>query len=272
MRVAVGSAFGAAMLASLPAVAQTLPEALRRAYLANPTLNAGRAALRTTDEEVPRALSGYRPTVSASASAGPAYQVGRIEGERRRETLFPREFGLQITQNVFNGFRTANATRQAENEVLAGRETLRATEQDTLLAAAQAYMDVLRDTAIVDLQRNNAELLVEQLNQTRGRRGSGPCARGGSHPARDGRCRPSGPLIVGGPRDAGRKEVQRRAGESDGIAGHSRICSLTSLGRASAARSKAATLSSKGNVAVTRGFRSTLPDAIMASARSNTLA
>ena len=157
----------------VPTVAETLPGALARAYLGNPALNAERASLRATDENVPRALSGYRPTVSATANAGLSSlsgRLGEIGGEgRARQTLFSRDIGLQVTQNIFNGFRTANSTRQAESEVLGGREGLRQAEGDTLFAGAQAYMNVLRDTAILDLQRNNLEVLEEQLKQTRER-------------------------------------------------------------------------------------------------------
>lgn len=151
--------------------AETLPGALARAYAGNPGLNAERAGLRVTDENVPRALSGYRPSVAATANLGVSSFSGRLgevglEG-RTRGTLLSRDLGLQVSQNLFNGFRTANATRQAESEVLGGRETLRQAEGDTLFSGAQAYMNVLRDTATLDLQRNNVEVLEEQLRQTR---------------------------------------------------------------------------------------------------------
>src|SRR3569833_2257101 len=70
---------------------------------------------------------------------------------------------------LYNGNQTANRTRQAEGQVSAGRETLRATEQTILLNAATAYMNLLRDTAILDLQKRNVEVLQEQLRQTRDR-------------------------------------------------------------------------------------------------------
>lgn len=163
---------------AVPSVAETLPGALTRAYVGNPTLNAGRAGLRATDENVPRALSGYRPVVQASGNFGWTNRSGSIPGERRSsETLFGRDLGLDVRQNVFDGLRTTNGVRQAESEVFAGRETLRQTEQDTLFAGAQSYMDVLRDTAILDLQRNNVDVLVEQASQTRERNVAGQVTR-----------------------------------------------------------------------------------------------
>jgi outer membrane protein len=166
------------------ASAETLESALSRAYTGNPTLDAQRAAVRATDENVPIALSGFRPNVSLSASAGSSYATGEagsiLSGggtAKYREGLFPRTVGLQVSQNLFNGFRTANSTRQAESQVLGSRETLRTTEQNTLYNGAQAYMNVLRDTAILDLQRNNVEVLEEQLRQTRDRFNVGEVTR-----------------------------------------------------------------------------------------------
>jgi len=78
-------------------------------------------------------------------------------------------YALTGTQTLFNGFQTGNRTRQAESQVFAARETLRSTEQTVLLNAATAYMNLLRDAAILDLQRRNVEVLQEQLRQTRDR-------------------------------------------------------------------------------------------------------
>jgi outer membrane protein len=155
--------------------AETLESALARAYGGNPTLDAQRAATRAVDENVPIALSGYRPTVAATAQSGASYATGEAGSslgggtQPFRRGLFPTSVGLQVSQNLFNGFRTANQTRQAESQVFGARETLRTTEQTTLFNGAQAYMNVLRDTAILDLQRNNVEVLEEQLRQTRDR-------------------------------------------------------------------------------------------------------
>ncbi len=83
--------------------------------------------------------------------------------------LSPRGGNIGIVQTLYNGFRTGNQTRQAEATVLAGRETLRNTEQTVLLDGATAYMNVLRDGAILDLQRRNVQVLQEQLKQTQDR-------------------------------------------------------------------------------------------------------
>jgi outer membrane protein len=168
-------------LSPVPALAQeTLTGALGRAYSNTPELNAQRANVRAIDELVPQALSGYRPRVNATADVGRTYQEtitpsfatgsGYRTGKRHAsDAISPRGVGVTIDQTLFNGFRVENQTRNAESQILGARETLRNTEQNVLLSAATAYMNVLRDTALLNLQRNNVEVLEEQLRQTRDR-------------------------------------------------------------------------------------------------------
>ena len=162
----------------------TLDWALVQAYQNNPSLNAQRAALRATDENVPQALSGYRPKLSITATSGYNYQystsilvLGSIVTSRLAESFYSRTIGANGTYTVFNGFQTANGTRQAESQVDAARETLRVTEQQVLLDAATAYMNLLRDEAVLDLQRRNVEVLTQQLRQTRGQFSVGEVTR-----------------------------------------------------------------------------------------------
>ncbi|UHC19083.1 TolC family outer membrane protein [Methylobacterium currus] len=171
-------------MAGQGAAAETLETALARAYAGNPTLNSQRAGQRANDENVPRALAGYRPTVSAQASIGVSNVSGSLGGSRglgvgsdASQTLIPGSAGLTVNQTLFNGFRTDNQTRQAESQVLGGRETLRNSEMQTLFQAAQAYMNVLADTATLELNRNNVEVLEEQLRQTRDRFNVGEVTR-----------------------------------------------------------------------------------------------
>lgn len=154
----------AAMLAlsmASPAFAETLNEALASAYANNPTLNAQRAATRAVDEEVPQALSGYRPSVTGTVTAGAVNSGGF---EQRNISA-----GITITQPIFSGFRTVNGTKAAEAAVKASRETLRNSEQNTLLDGVQAYMNVIRDQAILSLLQENVEFLQEQVRAARDR-------------------------------------------------------------------------------------------------------
>jgi outer membrane protein len=163
------------------AQAETLESALAQAYRNNPTLNAQRASLRAVDENVSQALAGYRPRVTASFDSGyQHFESTTLAGgvfTKTNTNLSPRGGTVGLVQTVFNGFRTGNQTRQAESQVLAGRETLRTTEQTVLLDAATAYMNVMRDSAILDLQRRNVQVLQEQLKQTRDRFNVGEVTR-----------------------------------------------------------------------------------------------
>jgi outer membrane protein len=78
-----------------------------------------------------------------------------------------QSYGLTATQTLFNGFQTATRTRQAEGQVFSARETLRTTEQNVLLSAATAYMNLLQTAAILELQRSNVNVLEVTLRQTR---------------------------------------------------------------------------------------------------------
>ncbi|MFC7052804.1 TolC family outer membrane protein [Hansschlegelia quercus] len=157
--------------------AQSLEDALARAYMANPTLNAQRAQVRATDEQVPQALSGYRPTVTVTADVGRARttQTTQTEAEnlgglaipatktKTTDNSTPRGAGITADQTLFDGFRTYNTVRSAESNVLGAREQLTNSEQNVLFDTAQAYMDVLRDYAILDVRRNNVDVLKEEL-------------------------------------------------------------------------------------------------------------
>jgi len=150
--------------------AQTMESALSRAYSGNPTLNAQRASVRVTNENVPQALSGYRPRITASADIGASITDTNLPGVGNSTgRLGPRGAGVQIDQNIFDSGKTRSSVSQAESQVLGARATLRNTEQNVLLDAATSYMNVLRDTAILSLNRNNVEVLEEQLRQTRDR-------------------------------------------------------------------------------------------------------
>ncbi len=172
-----------------PAAADTLEWALVQAYQNNPSLNAQRTALRATDENVPQALSGYRPKLSVTANGG--YNYTSTLAHTVNQQSFPntvgysnfaepyesRGVGVSATQTLYNGSQTANRVRQAESQVMGARETLRVTEQQVLLDAATAYMNLLRDAAILDLNRSNVEVLTEQLKQTRDRFNVGEVTR-----------------------------------------------------------------------------------------------
>ncbi len=165
--LALPVAFGVG-LAAIPAEAATLYEALATAYAGNPTLEAARADLRAVDEGVPQVLSEWRPTVLGEAQGGRQWDKQRSPLAIEQDTN-PRSYGVTVRQPVFDGFGTVSGTSEAENRVEAGRARLISTEQAVLLDAVGAYMAVVRDVAVLDLNRNNEKVLQAQLEATQAR-------------------------------------------------------------------------------------------------------
>ena len=175
------------LLATIPrqATAETIEAALARAYQNNPQLNAQRAIVRQTDEGVPTALSGYRPTVSANASVGRQYThiketlppsppfLPTTVSIQDQGLTTPYSYGVTGTQTFYNGGQTGNKVRAAESQVSAARETLRVMEQSVLLGAATAYMDMSRDSANLEVQQNNVRVLQRTLTDTHNRYAAG---------------------------------------------------------------------------------------------------
>lgn len=187
-------AMAAVPLGSPAVMAGTLSQALSSTYTYNPRIEAERARLRATDESVAEAHAGYRPTITGSGNlsiqdnrsrtrdedvggAGFAAGIGVTTGARAGDTIYPRGYSINLQQNLFNGFGTTNAVNEAEANVRAGREVLRDIERTVFLDAVTAYMDVIRDKAIVRLRQNNVRVLSRELQATRDRFSVGEVTR-----------------------------------------------------------------------------------------------
>ena len=142
------------------ASAESLVEAMVSAYTGNPTLRGERARQRGTDELVPQALSGWRPTVVTDGSVSKRWSDSSA-GPSSENTSKSVTIGL--SQPIFRGFKTINGTKSAEANVEAGKQGLLAIEQDILFQAIQAYMNVIRDRQVVGLRQKNVDVLKKQL-------------------------------------------------------------------------------------------------------------
>ena len=156
------------------ASAETLKEALAAAYSSNPQLMAQRAALRATDEGVAQANAGFLPQVNGNASFDRGARV--IEDTRpapaggtSNQDINSDAYSLQVNQNIFRGFQDRSTRKQRLREVDASRAQLTNVEQQVLLEAVTAYMNVLRDVAVVELNQNNIQVLERQLQASRDR-------------------------------------------------------------------------------------------------------
>jgi outer membrane protein len=158
--------------------AETISDALAQAYRSNSKLDAARATLRATDEEVSRANSGYRPTISGTTDVGTQTLTQRaLSGNVTQTESHPRGYGVTAIQPLFRGGRVLNTVRTAEAQVRAGREILRSVEQTVLLDSATSYLDVIRDLSISKLREGNVKVLGEELKATRERFAVGEVTR-----------------------------------------------------------------------------------------------
>jgi outer membrane protein len=137
--------------------------ALSQAYLYNPQLQAARQQLRETDESVPKALSGWRPHVTIEGSIGVSAFWDSMDPTHQPERRVPQASLLSVTQPLYTGGRVRAQVNQAEALVEAERAGLQATEAAVLLSAATAYLDVARDSRILDLNHNEQTVLEHTL-------------------------------------------------------------------------------------------------------------
>jgi outer membrane protein len=164
----------AAISVATPVQAQTLTAALSEAYNTNPQLLAQRALLRATDEQVPQALSFWRPTVNFTGQVGystASFQTALTPPPTNRLHIQTRPdlVQLQAAQPIYRGGRTVAQTRQAINTVESTRAQTLAVETAVFQAVAMAYLDVVRDQALLEVDRNNVNVLREQLEATQDR-------------------------------------------------------------------------------------------------------
>ncbi len=143
-----------------PSTSTTLIDSLVTTYENNPTIKAQRKQLASVDEQMPQALSGFLPTATFD------YSRGRQRTEYNNgapESLDTKNSQLTVTEPLFRGFRTWNSVTRAENLIESARADLKDTEQRILLDGVTAYMNVVRDRAVLELSKNNEDVLKQQL-------------------------------------------------------------------------------------------------------------
>ena len=179
LKAACSAAGISALLFGTPAAAQirTLQDALVAAYSTNPQLLASRAQLRATDEGVPQALAGWRPTVTVSGSVGYAdgsYRTtsrslagNTVSNLRNNRDTF--QAAATATQPLYRGGATRSTTNQADNRVFGQRGRLMAAEQQVFTDTVTAFVNVILSQQVLQLQTNNEQVLTRQLQATNDR-------------------------------------------------------------------------------------------------------
>ncbi len=163
---ALGTSASLAVLATQPVSAETLQEALLKAYQTNPTLTGARASLRANDENVPIQKAAGRPSAQASGSFTESILKPTISFTSPQRTINTQ---AQLNVPIYSGGAVKNAITGAKTRVDAGRAGLRGTEASVFSQVVAAYMDVIRDSAIVSLNRANVGVLDVNLQATNDR-------------------------------------------------------------------------------------------------------
>lgn len=156
-------------------VPRTLTEALAATYSTQPALLAARAQLRATDENVPQALSGWRPTVVVQGVVGGGDSTTRSYSNVTNRTVVSANGRpiateqLTLTQPLYTGGRTQANLNRARNQVMAGRANLIQQEQTSFTQTISAYVGVIQARQILALNINNEQVLAKQLQATNDR-------------------------------------------------------------------------------------------------------
>src|SRR6478735_6751989 len=152
------------------ASADTLREALVAAYQTNPTLSAQRENLKATDANVAIARAAGRPEIVGSLGLNRNLtRSGVILDSQGNDHNISLSGEAQVRYPFFSGGAVKNSVRAAKSRVEAGRATLSAVEGDVFTQAVSAYMDVIRDRSVVELNQNNVRVLTTNLEATRDR-------------------------------------------------------------------------------------------------------
>ncbi len=155
-----------ATIGAAQAHAETLRDALVQAYETNPTLTGARAGQKAVDENVNIAKASGLPSASATASYSENFP--RSNGTNfTADRLF--NVGLSGSVPLYTGGAVGNNIAAADTRVKASLANLRATESAIFSSVVGAYMDVIRDEAVVDLNRAQVGVLTVNLEATRDR-------------------------------------------------------------------------------------------------------
>jgi TolC family type I secretion outer membrane protein len=162
-----------------PSVAEVfaLSDALVLAYQTNPRLESARAKLRAADEQVAEARGGWRPSVGVSSSYGYQNQRTTATGFSQLLQFTPTTAQATLSQPLFTGGQVYAEVRRAMAEDNAARAVLLDTEQQVLLSAATAYMDVVRDTRTLALRHDDVDALRRQREATKTQLDAGEVTR-----------------------------------------------------------------------------------------------
>ncbi|MGV6804340.1 MAG: TolC family outer membrane protein [Ruegeria sp.] len=152
-----------------PAMADNLTDAFIGAYNTSGLLEQNRALLRAADEDVAIALSALRPIINWTVRVSQDYnksRVGTVVSSAQPSRFFS---GLTLSQLVYDGGASILGKQSAQETVLATRQSLIDVEQQVLIRAANAYLNVLLQEETVQIRQNNVNVSGEELRASQDR-------------------------------------------------------------------------------------------------------
>lgn len=156
----------ASLIGVAPASADTLREAMVQAYNSNPTMLAARSRLRQIDENVPIAKADGRLNVNADGAYTENVKRSDVNFGQSRRVV---SAGVSANLPIYQGGAVRNAVRAARERVEGGRADLRGAESQMFTDVVSAYMDVIRDQAIVELNSKQVNVLGTNLQASKDR-------------------------------------------------------------------------------------------------------
>ncbi|WP_415391627.1 TolC family outer membrane protein [Paracoccus sp. SJTW-4] len=153
-RLAAAALVLGTLLSSPAAWAESLADTLVGAYRHSALLDQNRAVLRAADEDVAAAMASLRPVLQWIAN----HTFEQTDGSESLAT----SLRLEAQMTLFDWGRNQLAIDIAKEQVLATREALVAVEQDVLLGAVQAFLDVRSAEQQVALQENSVTVLTRE--------------------------------------------------------------------------------------------------------------
>ncbi|WP_371931778.1 TolC family outer membrane protein [Mameliella sp. MMSF_3552] len=175
-RTCIRGAAGIALVAAMatPSWSETLAEALTAAYMNSGLLEQNRATLRAADEDVAQALAELRPVLRWTGSIRREYGYSGstnsfgffVESGRINQTA---SINLIAEIVLYAGGRNKLGLDAAKEQVLATRAQLVAIEQQVLLRAVSAFMNIRRFAETTALRENNVRVIQQELRAARDR-------------------------------------------------------------------------------------------------------
>ncbi len=160
------------LAAPVVASAETLADALAAAYKSSNLLDQNQAVLRATDEDAAIAVANLRPVVNFVVQGGWRHYDNGFTSTTFTNTNYEAlsgSIGLTASMVLWAGGRGQLGVQVAKETVLSTRQALVGVEQQVLLSAVSAYVNVRLQSEIVALRESNLRVISQELRAAKDR-------------------------------------------------------------------------------------------------------